>query len=142
MATELTSKPEKTIALALGDQAYQSGDIPAASQYYEKAALQGDICATYKLGDMYRNGDLQKDLDFSELLYRKAYEAAEQAPDLYSYPDAALRILRYCRSYYTMQELRGIAGQIIFDLQTRISEGDRYSNDLYREAREIQKELG
>lgn len=48
----------------LGYCYYYGRSIPVdkekAKSYWEEAAIFGDIPAVYKLGDMYRNGDLPK----------------------------------------------------------------------------------
>ena len=70
-------------------------DKTKAKECWDKAAIFGDIAAIYKLGDMYRNGDLVKNLDYSRALYLRAFELALEAEDIYTSPDAYLRMLKY-----------------------------------------------
>lgn len=143
---EKSAAAGNVVALSnLGYCYYYGRSIPVdkakARDCWEKAAILGDICAIYKLGDMYRNGDLPQDLVFSKKLYMKAYEEADVDRDPNNYPDTCLRIIKYCRDEYTREELTEIAALAVEGFEERIEDGDNYSGRLLREAKEILAEL-
>lgn len=129
----------------LGYCYYYGRSIPVdkekAKECWTKAALMDDVCAIYKLGDMYRNGDLPKDEKFAKNLYVKAYLIAKEEIDDWTYPDAVLRILKYCRDEYDNSFLKEIACQAIECFEYRIREGDRYSDKLLEEMKRIYEQL-
>ena len=109
-------------------------DKEKARQCWEKAAVLDDICAIYKLGDMYRNGDLPEDPVYFRALYRKAFELAVKEGDLWNYPDAYLRVLKYCSDELDRKTLFDIASDCVDGLKARIEKGDNYSEGLLKEA--------
>jgi len=114
-----------------------------AKKYWEKAAMLGDIAALYKLGDMYRNGDLKQDLDYSHALYKRAFNMSLKTDDIYVYPDAYLRMLKYypeeaCTNF---QSIEDIARGCVSSLEARIADGDHYSKKVLEEAKAILAEL-
>lgn len=129
----------------LGYCYYYGRSIPTdkekARECWEKAAVLGDICAVYKLGDLYRNGDLPEDPVFSGKLYLRAFQMAAAEKDIWCYPDACLRILKYCAADFDAETLRKIAEECVAGLEKRIEEGDHYSDRVLREAKEILEDL-
>lgn len=84
----------------LGYCYYYGRSIPVdktkAKECWEKAAIFGDIPSVYKLGDMYRYGDLPQNLDYSHALYKRAFLLAlDNMDNYYVAPDAFLRMLKY-----------------------------------------------
>lgn len=135
------------IALSnLGYCYYYGRSIPVdkekARECWEKAAILGDICAVYKLGDMYRNGDLKENTAYSKALYRRAYDMTSECADIYSYPDVYLRMLKYCSEDFDKDTLKEIARACVEGLEMRIAEGDRYSGKLLAEAKAIWNKIG
>lgn len=133
------------IALSnLGYCYYYGRSIPVdkekAKKCWEKAAILGDIAAVYKLGDMYRNGDLPQNLDFSHALYKRAFNMAVQCSEnYYVAPDAFLRMLKYYpddisdKGYSKIE----IALSCITGIKKRIAEEDNYSEKALKEAKAI-----
>lgn len=146
MLFEESAKAGNVTALSnLGYCYYYGRSIPAdkekARQCWEKAAALGNVNAIYKLGDMYRNGDLPEDIVFSTALYKRAFSIAVQEKNGYSYPDACLRILKYCMDAELPDLYRDIAQDAVNGFQTRVEAGDRFADPLLKEALEIQKKL-
>ena len=105
--------------------------------------MLGDIAALYKLGDMYRNGDLKQDLDYSHALYKRAFNMSLKTDDIYVYPDAYLRMLKYypeeaCTNF---QSIEDIARGCVSSLEARIADGDHYLKKVLEEAKAILAEL-
>ena len=144
---EKSADAGNVIALSnLGDCYYYGRSIPVdktkAKECWDKAAIFGDIAAIYKLGDMYRNGDLLKNLDYSHALYLRAFELALEAEDIYTSPDAYLRMLKYYpEDIEEYADIRDIAESCVAMIETRIAKGDQYSDKVLREAREILDKL-
>ena len=155
--SEAYQKGDYATAIAYYQKAADAGNVEALSNlgycyYYgrsipvnkymahlcwEKAALFGDVCATYKLGDMYRNGDLVQDFNFSKAMYRKAFDMSQKDRDIYCYPDACLRILKYCKDECPADLYAEIARDAVDGFRARIDDGDNYTDDLYQQALEI-----
>ena len=129
----------------LGYCYYYGRSIPVdkekARSCWEKAAALGDVCSIYKLGDMYRNGDLPEDPVFSKKLYMQAFHRAVEEKDLWNYPDVFLRILKHCRDQFDPEDLKKIAEDCVKGLEERIEQGDQYSERLLEEAKEIRGRL-
>ena len=129
----------------LGYCYYYGRSIPVdkekARSCWEKAAALGDVCSIYKLGDMYRNGDLPEDPVFSGNLYMQAFHKAVEEKDLWNYPDVSLRILKYCRDEFDPEDLKKIAEDCVKGLEERIKQGDTHSGRLLEEAKEIRGRL-
>lgn len=129
----------------LGYCHYYGRSIPVnkekARLCWEKAAVLGDICAIYKLADMFRNGDLPKDMVFARKLYMEAYSRAKVYGNIYNFPDACLRILKCCKDYFSPEEYQKIAQQAVDGFKARIEDGDNYTGKLYQEALEILNEI-
>lgn len=127
----------------LGYCHYYGRSIPVdkekAKECWERAAILGDIAAIYKLGDMYRNGDLKEDLDYSHLLYRRAFELSINCNDIYVYPDAYLRMLKhYPKEAFTTDKSNiQIAKDCVNGIKLRIEDGDNSSLDVLKEAENI-----
>lgn len=66
----------------------------------------------------------------------------EENPDLYSYPDGYLRILKYCRDLCDEETYKTLAKDAVEGFKARIEDGDNYSNKLLKEAIEIYNSLG
>ena len=135
-----------TVAMSnLGYCYYYGRSIPVdkekARQYWEKAAIFGNVNAIYKLGDMYRNGDLPEDLVFSEGAYIKAFNIANEERDINSYPDACLRFLKYCLDPEAKEKNREIAQGAVDGFYKRMKLGDEFAAPLYREALELKDRL-
>ncbi|MCD8368204.1 MAG: sel1 repeat family protein [Clostridiales bacterium] len=118
-------------------------DKELARKCWAQAAMSGDIAATYKLGDLYRFGDLEPNLDYSNALHRRAFALALDSEDIYTYPDAALRILQYCPETLDETEIdKRLLAQICVDaIQARIADGDHYSDGVLKKAEAILEEL-
>jgi hypothetical protein len=116
-------------------------DKAAAQRCWEQASAQGDVCATYKLGDLYRNGDLPVDEARSNELYQKAFGLAVQEKDLFSYPEACLRMLKFCKEVCSAEAYAAIARDAAAGFQARVEAGDPYSQPLYQEANAILESL-
>jgi TPR repeat protein len=118
-------------------------DKNAAKNCWERAGILGDIAAVYKLGDMYRNGDLKEDLDYSHALYRRAFQMALDSDDIYVYPDAFLRMLKYYPDEACTEDRDAldIGRDCVDGIEQRIAEGDHYSERVLREAKRILSEL-
>jgi len=109
-----------------------------AKQYWERAAILGDANALYKLGDMYRNGDLKENLEYSRALYYRAYELTKDEKDYNFYPDAVLRLLKHCGEDFTREEYRILAEETVYGFKTRMENSKEfYTKKLYDEAVEI-----
>ena len=121
---EKSADAGNVIALSnLGYCYYYGRSIPVdktkAKECWDKAAIFGDIAAIYKLGDMYRNGDLVKNLDYSHALYLRAFELALEAEDIYTSPDAYLRMLKYYpEDIEEYADIRDIAENCIAMIET------------------------
>ena len=135
------------IALSnLGYCYYYGRSIPVdkvkAKECWERASIFGDIAAVYKLGDMYRNDDLKKNIAYSHALYRRAFEMALESEDIYVCPDAYLRMLRYYPEeidHYADRQT--IAEDCVSMLKKRIEDGDRYSDKLLKEAEDFLQKI-
>lgn len=114
-------------------------DKAKARECWKKAAILGDICATYKMGDMYRNGDLPADPVFAREFYWRAYFMAAEEKNIWCYPDACLRILKYCREEIADEIFKNLADEAVEGIRLRIEQGDTLSDKLYREALALQK---
>lgn len=125
----------------LGYCYYYGRSIPVdkekARTCWEKAAVLGDVCATYKLGDMYRTGDLPEDIVFSKMMYLRAYAMSNEGKDIYCYPDASLRILKYCKEDCSPDKYREIAEDAVKGFELRVEDGDHYTDELLMQAKEI-----
>lgn len=126
----------------LGYCYYYGRSIPVdkvkAHECWEKAAILGDICATYKIGDMYRNGDLIKDEVFAKQMYIKAFYDAMSFMDINCYPDAFLRVLKYCPDNFDAEMLSDIALKCREGFKLR-ADCDKYSDKFLEEADELCK---
>ena len=100
-------------------------DTDKAVECWEKAAIFGDECATFHLGDMYRTGQKGNDPDFGLRLYQKAFVDSCADPNLWSFPDAALRIIKYLRDEYDNDSLQSMASDMVDCYNERIRLGDR-----------------
>ncbi|MCD7769619.1 MAG: sel1 repeat family protein [Oscillospiraceae bacterium] len=131
----------------LGYCYYYGRSIPVdkkkAKQCWEQAAIFGDIAAIYKLGDMYRFGDLKKNLNYSCALYERAFELAMESGDIYVFPDAILRMLQYYPDELDAAHYdRKVLAQLCVDgIRTRIQDGDHYSGKVLQKAEVILREL-
>lgn len=131
----------------LGYCYYYGRSIPVdkvkAKECWEKAAILGDIAAVYKLGDMYRNGDLPQNPEYSHALYRRAFDMAWECYDIYVCPDAYLRMLKYYPEdlqEYT-EDIRIIGEECVRMIEERIAKGDHYSVKVLKEAKEVLERL-
>ncbi len=140
---EKAANAGNVIALSnLGYCYYYGRSIPVdkmkAKEYWDKAAIFGDIAAIYKLGDMYRNGDLEENPDYSHALYLRAFELALDAEDIYVSPDAFLRMLKYYpEDIGQYADIRNIAEECVAMIEARIADGDHYSDKVLKDAKEI-----
>lgn len=116
-------------------------DKAKARECWEKAAVFDDICAIYKLGDMYRNGDLPEDPVFSRAMYMRALYLASREKNIWCYPDACLRVMKYCRDEIPDEILRTLAYEAVEGIELRIEEGDTLSDKLYQEALALKKSI-
>ncbi|MCD8161345.1 MAG: hypothetical protein LUE61_09305 [Clostridiales bacterium] len=135
------------IALSnLGYCYYYGRSVPVdremAKKCWAQAAMSGDIAATYKLGDLYRFDASEPDLAQSNALYRRAFRLALDSEDIYSYPDAALRMLQYCPEELDKMGIeRRLLAQVCVDaIQARIEDGDHYSANVLKKAQAILEE--
>ena len=117
-------------------------DKRKAAECWQKASEQGDVCSTYKLGDLYRRGELgEPDLNHAKALYHVAYNLSKEYMNYYEFPDAYLRILKYAREGFTDEELLNMAYDCVDALQTRIHDGDQLSDAVLKDAQEQLHEL-
>ena len=125
----------------LGYCYYYGRSIPVdkakAHECWEKAAILGDVCAIYKVGDMYRNGDLPKDEVFAKEMYMKAFHDSLGFMDLNCYPDAFLRVLKYCPEMFGALTLNDIAQKCREGFQARVDGGDKFAVKLLEQAEEL-----
>lgn len=114
-------------------------DKKAARKCWERAAILGDIAAVYKLGDMYRNGDLAQNLAFSHALYVRAFRMALDCEDIYVYPDAFLRMLKHYpeEAHTEYMDVLAIGEACVSGMEARIADGDHYSEKVLREAKQL-----
>lgn len=116
-------------------------DLTKALDCWEKAAVFGDECATLRLGDMYRTGQKGNDPDFGLRLYQKAFVDSCADPNLWTFPDAALRILKYLRDDYDRDSLESMASDMVECYSERVRMGDRTCAAEMAEAEAILKEI-
>lgn len=112
-------------------------DKDAARECWEEAAVLGDVCAIYKLGDMYRNGDLPVNMKRATAYYRRAFQMASVTRDIGCYPDCCLRMVKYCSGDFTNEQLLALCEDAIHGLEERISQGDTLSDSVLQEAKEL-----
>lgn len=129
----------------LGYCYYYGRSIPVdkerAFDCWSKAAAFGDVCATYKLGDMFRNGDREKDIVFSNKLYLAAFANTHETKDVYCYPDACLRLVKHCREMFTRDFLVEICRDAIIGFEKRAEQGDDVAVRLCDEVKELKNQL-
>ncbi len=129
----------------LGYCYYYGRSIPVdkerARDCWEAAAVLGDVCAIYKLGDLHRNGDLPVNERLARMYYELAYRRAKETRDPECYPDACLRVLKYCPDVIPAGERRSVSEEIVQMLEKRIAEGDTLSDGVLEEARQIRDRL-
>ncbi len=131
----------------LGYCYYYGRSIPVdkekAKTFWEQAAIFGDIAAIYKLGDMYRFGDLKKSIAYSDALYCRAFDLALKSEDIYVYPDAFLRMLQYCPEKLDEWKFDKVelARQCVEGIKARIEDGDHYSGRVLQKAEAILNKL-
>ena len=116
-------------------------DKERAYQCWSKAAVFGDIPATYKMADMMINGDLSPDPVFARALYHKAYMDAREIMDPDYYPDACLRILKYCRADIDEESILLIAQDAVDGFREKVNAGETFHEKSLQEAEYILQEL-
>ena len=118
-------------------------DPQKAAACWEEAAEKGDVNASWLLGDLYRNGDIgeEKDLPAARHLYAQAFQNACANYSIWSFPDAALRMLQFCREWLCEDELESLAGETVNGFHKRVEMGDDPARQGLLEARRIQKEI-
>lgn len=112
-----------------------------AKECWTRAAILGDACAIYKLGDMYRNGDCPEDILFSNSLYIKAFMEASRDKDLYQYPDACYRVVKYCKDSISSDLAKQLADDAVNGFKQRMDIGDPFIAEFYFAALELQQQL-
>lgn len=122
-------------------------DKDAARECWEEAAILGDICAIYKLGDMYRNGDLPANVRRSKAYYHRAFRLASDTHDVWCYPDCCLRMVKFCAEDFTDEQLLSFCEDAVRGFEERMNKyGDTLSDGILQEARELRsrylKKLG
>lgn len=123
---------------------YGRGMEPDKQQAYlcwSKAAVFGDIPATYKMADMLMNGDLPMDPVYARSLYHKAYHDAQEFMDPNYYPDICLRVLKYCRDDIDPDSILYIAEDAVFGFRQKIDSGHTDMEQSLQEAEEILNSL-
>ncbi len=128
----------------LGYCYYYGRSIPVdktkAKECWEKAAIFGDIPSVYKLGDMYRYGDLPQNLNYSHALYKRAFLLAlDNMDNYYVAPDAFLRMLKYYPeeiSDFGYSPI-DIAAHCVIGIKDRIARGDNYSGKVLSDAKAV-----
>ncbi|MDO4392911.1 MAG: SseB family protein [Bacillota bacterium] len=116
-------------------------DVNRARSCWEKAAIYGDALSICRLADMCMKGEIQGDDDYAEKLYHKAFQIACDNPDIWSFPDIALRMLRYYRDDLGKDVLINLVNDVVGCYDERIQMGDiTCAMELY-EAEQILKEL-
>lgn len=116
-------------------------DKERAYQCWSKAAVFGDIPATYKMADMMINGDLSPDPVFARALYHKAYMDAREIMDPDYYPDICLRILKYCRADIDEESILLIAQDAVDGFRQKVDAGETFHMKSLKEAEYILQEL-
>ncbi len=116
-------------------------DAAKAIECWEKAAIFGDPYATLNLGDMYRTGQKDLDVDFAMGLYNKAFVDSCADPNAWIFPDAALRVLRYLRDGFDQESLQSMASDMVECYNKRIQMGDKTCGAELAEAESILREL-
>lgn len=116
-------------------------DIEMARSCWEKAAIFGDPMSMYRLADMFMNGELTADSDYAEKLYGRAFREVCENPDIWTFPDAALRMLKYYRESFNRESLINMANDVIGCYDERIRMGDTTCMIELQDAESILKEL-
>ena len=116
-------------------------DPAEAIELWRKAAIFGDICATYMLGDMYRTGQTGEDPAFALQLYQKAFVDACDNPNVWTFPDAALRVLKYNREAYDPDSIKGMASDMVDCYNERMRLGDLTCAADYAQAQQILEDV-
>lgn len=118
-------------------------DAEKAAVCWEKAAEGGDVNASWRLGDLYRNGDIgeKKDLPLAKRLYAQAFQHACENYSVWSFPDASLRMLQFCREWLREDELESLVRETVDAFRERVKMGDDPARQGLLEARRIQKEI-
>ncbi|MBQ9707658.1 MAG: macro domain-containing protein [Firmicutes bacterium] len=118
-----------------------AADKKIAIEMWIKTAIFGDIFATYMLGDAYRAGETGDDADFSRTLYHKAFLDACEAPNIWTFPEAALRAIKYNRGMFEEEAIENIASDMVDAFSERIDRGDKTCAAVYAESLEILKKI-
>ena len=116
-------------------------DIDMARSCWEKAAIFGDPFSMYRLADMFMEGEITADSDYAEKLYGRAFQEACEKPDIWTFPGAALRMLKYYRESFNRESLINMANDVIGCYDERIRMGDTTCMLELHEAESILKEL-
>lgn len=115
-------------------------DKEKARTCWETAAVMGDPAATYKLGDMHRNGDIESNEDLAWQYYLRAWQLSQDDPDPLNYPDICLRLARYGGGRLP-DEVRGMLADIaVYYFKQRIAEGDILSDAVLAEAEALREQ--
>lgn len=113
-------------------------DFDKARMCWEKAALLNDINATIRIADLYRTGELPQDEEFAKALYSKAFMMACDNKTLWSFPEAAHRMLVFCQEVIDDDDLEAIAMDAAGALEERMTNfGDNQAMSMLVDLKEF-----
>lgn len=127
----------KAISL-LGDCYYYGRgvgkDKGKARGLWEQGAAKEDANAAGKLADMYQTGDLEPKPGFANALYHRSYDLARRNKALDCYPDACLRMLKYCKADFSENDYENLAWDAVEGFRERVEMGDKAAEKLLKSA--------
>ncbi len=115
-------------------------DYKKAYMFFEMAAKEGNITATYKLGDLAKKDKIYGGPKKAEEYYRKAYELAKYEKDLDYYPDICARMAEYYIGKDDDMALE-LNKEAIKGFMDRIALGDPFSEGPLEDAQNQRKRI-
>lgn len=112
-----------------------------ARYYWETSAVMGEAASTYKLGDMHRNGDIEKNENVAWQLYCRAWQLGKNEKDILNYPNICLRLAQYGKGRLSRGKRAFFAAEAVHYFEERISMGDVYSDSSLARARRLYEKL-
>lgn len=109
-------------------------DKGKARSLWETAAAKEDANGAGKLADMYQNGDLEPNPGFANALYHRCFDLARKDKSIDCYPDACLRMLKYCKDDFSAEDYENLAWDAVEGFQERVAQGDLSAEKLLKSA--------
>jgi len=136
---EQAIKDNQSKAFGLLGECYYYGrgtgkDKGKARGIWEMGAKNEDANSAGKLADMYRNGDLEPNEGFANALYHRAFDLAKKTKALDCYPDACLRMLKYCKADFSEDDYENLAWDAVEGFRERVAQGDVTAEKLLNSA--------